>query len=174
MKNKIRHIFTALSLAAMLVAASCTVSYQFNGASINYDKVKTISIANFPIQSAYVYAPLGVRFNEKILDKYTQQTRLQSVDRGGDLQLEGEIVEYSVRNKAVQADGYSSMVTLTIRVNVRFTNNSNPAESFNNQSFSGSADYESTRQLTDVQDELIEEILDDIIDQIFNATVARW
>lgn len=161
------------SVVAVMVIASCTISYKFNGASINYDKVKTISIANFPIQSAYVYPPLGVEFNQQLLDIYVQQTRLRQVDTGGDMDISGEIIEYSQRNKAVQADGLSSMVTLTVRVNVRFVNNTNHAEDFEQQ-FSASADYESTRQLIDVQDELIKEIVDDLVDQIFNATVARW
>lgn len=161
------------AVVAVMVIASCTISYKFNGASINYDKVKTISIANFPIQSAYVYPPLGVEFNQQLLDIYVQQTRLRQVDNGGDMDISGEIVEYSQRNKAVQADGLSSMVTLTVRVNVRFVNNTNHAEDFEQQ-FSASADYESTRQLIDVQDELIKEIVDDLVDQIFNATVARW
>lgn len=172
-KNRITRLIPVIAITLAACLASCTISYQFNGASINYDVVKTISINNFPIQSAYVYAPLGVKFNESLIDKYTQQTRLQLVNVGGDLHLEGEITEYSVRNKAVQADGYASMITLTIRVNVKFTNNTNHAEDFE-QSFSGSADYESSRQLTDVQDELIDQINEDIIDQIFNATVARW
>lgn len=161
------------AVVAVMVIASCTISYKFNGASINYDKVKTISIANFPIQSAYVYPPLGVEFNQQLLDIYVQQTRLRQVDNGGDMDISGEIIEYSQRNKAVQADGLSSMVTLTVRVNVRFVNNTNHAEDFEQQ-FSASADYESTRQLIDVQDELIKEIVDDLVDQIFNATVARW
>lgn len=161
------------AVVAVLVIASCTISYKFNGASINYDKVKTISIANFPIQSAYVYPPLGVEFNQQLIDIYVQQTRLRQVDTGGDMDISGEIIEYSQRNKAVQADGLSSMVTLTVRVNVRFVNNTNHAEDFEQQ-FSASADYESTRQLIDVQDELIKEIVDDLVDQIFNATVARW
>ena len=33
-----------------VVVIACTVSYKFNGSSINYDKLKTISIADFPIK----------------------------------------------------------------------------------------------------------------------------
>ncbi len=152
---------------------ACTISYQFNGASINYDLVSTITIENFPIQAAYVYPQLGITFNESLIDIYTQQTRLRLVDTGGDMHISGEITEYSQRNKAVQSDGLASMVTLTVRVNVRFVNNTNHSEDFEQQ-FSASADYDSTQQLIDVQDELLEEIVDDLVDQIFNATVARW
>ena len=53
-----------LVLPAILLA--CSVSYKFNGASINYDKVKTISIADFPIKSTYVYQPLANKFNDDL------------------------------------------------------------------------------------------------------------
>lgn len=170
LKHKL-YALACLLLCTMMTA--CTISYRFNGASINYDLVHTISIDNFPIQSAYVYPPLGITFNEQLLDIYMQQTRLNVIDTGGDMDISGEIIEYSQRNKAVQADGLASMVTLTVRVNVRFVNNTNHSEDFEQQ-FSASADYDSTQQLIDVQDELISEIVDDLVDQIFNATVARW
>ena len=46
---------TVLSLAAM----SCSVSYKFNGASIDYTKTKTIQIADFPIRSSFVFVEMG-------------------------------------------------------------------------------------------------------------------
>ena len=43
-----------LSLTAVVALAmvSCSVSYKFNGASIDYTKTKTIQIADFPIRSS--------------------------------------------------------------------------------------------------------------------------
>ena len=41
-----------------MVLCACKVSYKFNGASIDYTKTKTIQIDNFPIRSAYVWAPM--------------------------------------------------------------------------------------------------------------------
>lgn len=35
----------SLLVFTLVVGISCTVSYKFNGGNINYDKVKTISIA---------------------------------------------------------------------------------------------------------------------------------
>ena len=37
-----------------IVLSACSVSYKFNGASIDYTKTKTIQIADFPIRSSYV------------------------------------------------------------------------------------------------------------------------
>ncbi len=158
----------------MIGLTACTISYKFNGASINYDKVKTISIADFPIKSEYVYAPLATRFNEELKDIYLRQTRLKLVNRNADLEIDGEITGYNQYNQAVQADGYSSQTKLTITVNVRFVNNTNHAEDFDNQQFSAFRVYDSKKLLTEVQDQLIAEMTKEIVDQIFNATVANW
>ncbi len=42
----------------LLCMASCSVSYKFNGASIDYTKVHTIQIADFPIRATYVWGPM--------------------------------------------------------------------------------------------------------------------
>ena len=39
-----------LCLATTLLLAACSVSYKFNGASIDYNKTKTIQINDFPIR----------------------------------------------------------------------------------------------------------------------------
>ena len=93
--------------------------------------------------------------------------------RNGDLQLAGEIVEYSQTNKSIGADGYSAQVQLKMTVNVRFVNTVKHDEDFEKR-FSATAEYESTQQLAAVQDQLVQEMIDDIVDQIFNATVANW
>ncbi len=141
--------------------------------SIDYSKVKTISIANFPNRAEYVYAPLAVQFNQELKDMFIQQTRLQVVNSGGDLDIDGEITGYNQYNESVDASGYASKVKVTLTVNVRYTNNTNHEEDFEQQ-FSAFQTYESTQLLTDVQDQLISVMIDDITEQIFNATVANW
>ncbi|WP_071147018.1 LptE family protein [Bacteroides ihuae] len=169
--KKITRITLLVSL--LVLVNSCSISYKFNGASINYNKVKTISIADFPIKAAYVYAPLATKFNEKLKDVYVQQTRLRLIPRNADLAIEGEITGYNQYNQAVKADGYSSEVKLTITVNVRYVNNTNHEEDFEQQ-FTAFRTYDSKQMLTAVQDELIDQMVKDITDQVFNATVANW
>ena len=56
MPMKYAGLYKGMSLLVMLlVVAGCTVSYKFNGASINYDIVKTISIENFPNRACLLY-----------------------------------------------------------------------------------------------------------------------
>ena len=157
----------------VVIVTACSVSYKFNGASIDYTKTKTIQIADFPIRSSYVWAPMGPIFNNQLKDQFANHTRLQQVKRNGDLKLEGEITRYEQRNKSVSSEGYSAMTELTITVNVRFTNNVNHAEDFEQQ-FSASKSYETTLSLNSVQEQLVTEMVEDICDQIFNATVANW
>ncbi len=157
-----------------LTCYACTISYKFNGSSINYDRVKTISIADFPIRSTYVYAPLGTVFNDELKKIFVRQTKLSQVNSNGDLDIEGEITDYSARNtNSIKADSYSSQTELRLTVNVRFSNTTNPSEDFE-QKFTATRTYESTQLLTAVQDELISEMVQEIVDQIFNATVANW
>ena len=93
---------------------SCSVSYKFNGASIDYNKTKTIQIAEFPIRSAYVWAPMGPMFNNELKEQFASHTRLSQVRRNGDLKIEGEITQYQQRNKSVSAEGYSAQTELSI------------------------------------------------------------
>ncbi len=157
----------------MLTSVSCTVSYKFNGASINYDKVKTITITNFENRALYQYGPMAPAFNMQLQDIFAQQTRLQFVKRGGDLEISGEITAYDQYNKSVSAEGHSAQVELKMTVNVRFVNNTNHSEDFEQQ-FSATQTYDSSLQLSAVQDELVTAMIKDITDQIFNATVANW
>ena len=172
-KKLIKHISVVLGMVMLLSA--CTISYKFNGSSIDYTKIKTISFETFPNRSiGFVWGPMESMFNTALQDIYTQQTRLQMVKRGGDLTISGEITNYDAYNKGVGADGYSTMAELRMTVRVTFTNNSNPQENFEAQQFSASREYDATQQLASVQDELVNQMIKDIVDQIFNATVANW
>lgn len=170
---RINHIKTALLTVMMLLLVSCSVSYKFNGASIDYTKTKTIQIADFPIRSSYVWAPMASIFNNQLKDVFANHTRLIQVKRNGDMKIEGEITQYSQRNKAVTAEGTSAQAELSMTVNVRFTNNANHSEDFEKQ-FTATSTFETTQSLNSVQEELVTQMVEDITDQIFDATVANW
>lgn len=160
-------------MIACLLVSACSVSYSLNGSSINYDKVKTLSFDKFPVRSAYVWSPMESMFYNSMVEVYSQKTKLKLQKRNGDMQLAGEITEYSQTNKSVAADGYSAQTQLKITVNVRFVNTTDHQQDFEKQ-FSATAEYPSTQQLSAVQEQLVTEMFKDIIDQIFNATVANW
>lgn len=162
-----------LLIVLLFTFSGCTISYKFNGASIDYTKTRSISIADFPNTAELVHPPLAQEFSEKLRDVYTKQTRLQVLKRGGDMHLEGEITGYQLTPMAISADTYASETKLTITIKVRFTNNKNPTEDFE-KTYSAYQTFDSNLMLNDVQDELLKTMIDEITDNIYNDTVARW
>ena len=170
-RNKVALTLSVILIGMVLTA--CKVSYKFNSSSIDYTKTKTITIVDFPIRASYVWAPMQTIFNEQLRDIFSSHTRLVQVSRNGDLKIEGEITQYTQRNKSVSSEGYSALTELSMTVNVRFTNNVKHDEDFE-QSFTATASYDSRLSLNSVQEGLVEDMVEDITEQIFNATVANW
>ena len=162
-----------LAMIACLLLISCSVSYKFNQASIDYTKTKTIQISDFPIRSSYVWAPMAGIFNNQLKDQFANHTKLTQVKRNGDLKIEGEITRYEQRNKSVSSEGYSAQTELSMTVNVRFTNNKKHDEDFE-RTFTAQSSFDTTQSLNSVQEQLVTEMIQNICDQIFNATVANW
>ena len=173
--NKITiHLLAAVTIVVVAsTITACVPRYTFNGASINYDETKTITIADFPNRCTYVWGPMAGIFNNQLKDYFANHTRLIQVRRNGDMVIDGEISRYEVRNKSVSSEGYSSQTELSITVNVRFTNKANHSQDFEQQ-FSAHASYPTTQSLNSVQEEYVTQMVKDIVDQIFNATVANW
>ena len=85
-----------LFASVMMVAlTACTISYKFNGSSINYEKTKTISFENFPQPFGSLLSGdrMESMFNTALQDIFMQQTRLKQVRQGGDLELVGRDYE---------------------------------------------------------------------------------
>lgn len=164
-------------LAAMLIGGAlwqgCTISYKLNGTSIDYSIYKTISVGEFPIRAALVYPPLQQTFENALLDYITRNTRLQTIDGASDLSLEGEITGYALTPQAVTEDAYASKTRLTITVRVKYSDNKDEKNDLD-QTFSAYRDFDATELLTDVQDELCEQISKELVDLIFNATLGNW
>jgi Lipopolysaccharide-assembly len=157
----------------LLIVNSCAISYKFNGASIDYTKTKTISIADFPNRAELIYPPFSQEFTEKLRDTYAKQTRLRLLKKGGNLQLEGSIVGYTLTPMAISADSYSSETKLTVTISVRFTNTNNPDDDFEKK-YTSYQIFPSSKLLTDVQDDLMKVMVLEICDNIYNDTVAKW
>lgn len=151
----------------------CRISYKFNGAALDYNVYKTVHVSEFPIRAALVYAPLQQMFENELLNYITQNTRLQTTDGASDLELSGEITGYNLSPQAVTEDAYASKTRLTISVRVKYTDNKAEGKDID-QTFSAYRDFDSSEMLTDVQDELCQQITKELVDLIFNATLGDW
>ena len=162
-----------MALPLMVMLTGCIPSYKFNGSALNYDVYKTINISEFPIRAALAYPPLQQTFENKLLDTVTRQTRLQEIDGNADLEMTGEITGYSLSPQSVGEDAYATETRLTITVRVQYTDTKNPSNDVD-QSFSAYRQFSSTLLLTDVQDDLCNEICDELVNLIFNDTLGNW
>lgn len=156
-----------------LALGGCRISYKPNGTALDYNIYHTIHVSEFPIRASLVYPPLQQTFENELLDYITRNTRLQVVEGASDLQLEGEITGYNLSPQAVAEDGYASKTRLSISVRVKYTDNKEDGKDVD-QTFSAYRDFDSSEMLTDVQDQLCQEISKDLVDLIFNATLGNW
>jgi len=167
------YLYIVASCVALALAA-CTVSYKLNGSIIDYSKVKSVSIADFPsVAEANPYVSLPYEFSEKLRDIYTRQTKLQVLKTGGDWNLEGEITDLQLTPMAISADTYASQTKVTVTINVRFTNKHQPEED-SEKRYSAFRQFDSNTTLTDALASLMPEIIDEITQSIFNDTAGKW
>lgn len=168
-----------ISILLFLFMPRCAVKYGFSGISIDYTKVKTMTILDFPNQAAIVYPPLAMEFNDKLQNYFTRSTKLTFIPAGGDLELEGEITRYDLSPLSVQesTEGVGMLATmtrLTMAVKIRYRDNVTPTNDKNGEVISAYRDFDSSKSLDEVQDQLNQELVDEIVQQIFNMTLTNW
>jgi hypothetical protein len=159
-------------IVLLAISAGCSMKYSFTGASIPPD-VKTISIKYFPNNASLVVTSLSQKITDGLRDKFTSETNLVMINDGGDLQLEGSIIDYKTSPVAIQANDQAALNRLTITIEVNYTNTKDDNLSFESK-FSRYVDYSSSQNLTDVQEGLIEEINQMLIEDVFNKAVINW
>ena len=93
--------------------------------------------------------------------------------RDGDLQFDGSITGYKVTSVAIQGNETAALNRLTITVKVKFTNTKDKEADFETN-FSRYLDYDSSQNLSAIEDELIKDINDQLTQDIFNKAVSNW
>lgn len=166
LKNKKTQWVYLLIVLFSISLSSCGI-YSLSGAKIDAD---TIQIDYFPNNANFVEPTLSQKFTVALQDLFLQQSSLNLVKSDGQLQFEGEITDYIIRPTAATAQQTAAMNRLTIKVNVRFYNNLNEEDNFE-QSFSHFYDYKANDPLSE---EAFDEIFERITQDIFNASVAKW
>ena len=158
-----------LLIIILLTLSSCGI-YSLSGAKID---AKTIQVNYFPNNANLVEPTISQKFTIALQNIFLQQSSLNLVKTDGELQFEGEIIDYIIRPTAASAQQTADMNRLTIKVKVRFYNKLNEDDNFE-QTFSHFYDYEANQQLSSVKDDAFDTIFERITQDIFNASVAKW
>lgn len=154
-----------------LLMGGCGV-YSFSGAALS-PEVETVTIQNFPNNANLVVPTLSQTFTEKLKKKFLRDTRLELVQQGGDLVFSGTITRYNVSPEVIQNNRKENLSKLAITIQTNYTNNVNPDQNFE-QAFTQDERYESSKSLSSIEDQLIQNITDRIIENIFNKSVNNW
>ena len=160
-----------LFLGASLLWA-CKASFSFTGASIS-PEVKTVSIAFFPSNASLAPPTASQLFTEALKDVFLSQTNLILVQEDGDLEFEGYISNYTADPVAIQGNETAALTRVTMTVNVTFTNNVDEKQSFESP-FARFEDFETSQNLSAVEDELLRSINSQLTQDIFNKAVTNW
>ncbi len=160
-----------LTGALLIALTGCKISYSFTGAST--EGLKTVSVQYFQNRASLVQPALSQTLTDALIDKCKSQTNLALTGNLGDANFEGEITDYNTKPLTVSAAAEAATNRFTIAVKVKYTNSIDPDLSFE-QTFSRYADYDSTKDLSQVEDELVKVIVDQLVEDIFNKAFVNW
>jgi hypothetical protein len=170
---KVKRIYMLL-LALAAVISSCAVS--LNGASIPAE-MKSVTVNFFENNAPLVNPFLSQQFTEAFRTRIRNQSRLSIVQNDGNGIFEGRITGYDIRpvtltdNRTQSTQGTSR---LTITIAVKYTNNINPKQSFE-ESFARFANFTVTGTSFQAREpQLVKEITDQLTEDIFNRAFAQW
>ncbi len=178
MDLKCKKVFTTAGIRILIVflgiifimQGGCGI-YSFSGAST--EGLSSVSIQYFQNRASLVQPGLSQTLTDALIDKCKSQTNLAVTNGLGDANFEGEISDYNTRPLTVSADAEAAVNRFTITVKVKFTNAIDPDLSYE-QTFTRYADYDSARNLSDVEVELSEEIIELLVEDIFNRAFVNW
>jgi hypothetical protein len=141
---------------------------------------ESISVVEFYNNADLGPANMSQTLTNDLKNYFIQNSSLKVVPEEGQLQLEGEIMDFKLTPIAPTATGNSddltsaSLTRLTITVKATFINTVDENLSFKDKRFSFYQDFPNEENLSDIEEQLTKTIFNRIITDIFNASVANW
>lgn len=156
----------------LLISFGCKMTVSLTGADID-ENIKTATIEIFENQAPLTNPNFSRIMTEALRDKFIRQTKLKLINEGGDVNFRGTITGYSTVAVAVSGTETASLTRLSITVSIEYSNKQDEAKNFN-QSFTRFADFNSTQNLSQVEDALMTEISTQLVQDIFNRAFLNW
>lgn len=157
-------------ILSVIILASCEVQYSMLDSSIDAD---TFSVEIFEEQAANAPAGYGTSFAEFLRDFVVSRTKLKLVKENADIEISGKIKNYNTAPVAVQSDEVAALNRLTVGMEVSVVNNKTEKDSFK-KNFSQFSDFESSNDLSSVEESLLEDINEKLAQDIVNQLSSNW
>lgn len=158
-------------LLAVLVLSACRMNVSFTGGDVG--QARTVSVELFQARAPLATPQSAQVFTETLRDLLLAQSPLKLARGEGDLQYSGAIVGYDVQPVSIQANESAALNRLTLTASVIYVNTLEPKK---NSEFTVSrfADYDSSRDLVTVEEQLVTEIGKQLAQDIFDRTIGNW
>lgn len=172
----------SILVAALAMLGTMTQScgvYSFQGVTT---AAKTISITEFYNNADLGPANMGQTFTNDLKNYFIQNSNISVVQEEGELQMDGEIMDFRVTPISPVSSGNttdvdnaaSTRLTITVKVTYVSTIPQEEDMGFKDKTFSFYKDFPNDQNLADVEDQYVKEIFERLVNDIFNASVANW
>ena len=166
-----------LIILISLIIKSCSLpkfSFKPGGLETKEINAQTVQVDYFNNKSAIGGPFLGALFTENLRDIMQSQTKLNLVAKEGDLQISGNIKNYTISPVNIQAGSESAAQNrLQMIVSVDTYYKYNDSIGLNKSSFSAFVDYNASTDFSSIEEELVEnlnyQLTQDIFDKIFGG-----
>ncbi len=160
-----------LPIFILLVGQSC--KYSFRGISIP-PGVKSFHINFIENEAENVVATLSQDFTNTLQLRVRTESPLNEVEIDPDVEFKGRITQYRVSSEAPSTDEEVAFNRITLSVAMEYINNIDIEEEAKKKNFSTFRDFETSVNLLDVQDQLIQEMNSELADLIFQWAFTNW
>jgi len=163
-------------LFAISLSLPGCIHYSFTGTT-PMPGVHTMSIQNFENNSGEGPSFLTNLVSEEFRSYFQRNSNLDLVPNTGDIEIEGQILSYNFSPASIQNDPVNGDIAganrLTIRLQVRYRNNKDPKQDFE-QSFSSYADFPQSQNISQISESSIRQITERMVQDVFNKSLANW
>ncbi|SMC71475.1 LptE family protein [Pedobacter nyackensis] len=158
----------------------CVLFFALSGCKISLDGASTVGMKTVNVQVFENNAPLVVpylssQFTEELKTRIRNQTRLAISQNDPDGVFSGNITGYSVTPEAIVDNNRPTADAnrLTISIRVKYTNNLNPKQSFE-ETFERYKVFKLVGSLQSMEQGLIKDVTAQLTEDIFNRAFAQW
>ena len=167
---------TFLYIISYICFISCSVQFSFKpgGGETKEIDAETVQVDFFENNSSIGGAFLSASFTESLRDIMQSQTKLNLVDKKGDVQVYGVIKDYFISPINIQA-GTESAAQNRLKMNVLVNTYFNRQDSIGlkNTLFTAFVDYDAQNDFTSLEEDLVEnlnyQLTQDIFDKVFGG-----
>lgn len=133
----------------------------------------SFSVEIFEEQAANAPAGYGITFTEFLRDFVVSRTKLKMNKLEADIEISGKVISYNTTPVSIQSGEVAATNRLTVVLEVSVINNVEEKQSFEKK-FSQFSDYESSEDLSSVEDALLEDINEKLAQDIVNKLSSNW